>query len=968
MTTRSNRRSGIDPNAFAGIESGLHRPRKRQVHSSVQAWCILGVLLSRTLLGAGIESQRVWKTHAWGIQDGLPQQIVTCVAASHDGWLWLGTLRGLARFDGARFERMPLGFEANGSEGIVHWVGTDPAGHVWAGRDGAGIVGTADVSWRRDAGVWHKVYAGGIPIHRKFVCGAGTNRWLIANPNQWVVVTTLPIAVTKDGFEETATPIRAHTNEQERITTVTWIHPWGACMRLASGRWKHVFEDGNVEALPESALRGLEEPVTQMETETLCFDPSGSVWGAGRELGLIQRQRLPTWCLDQSVGLSNQDVWSLSAAPDGTVWISARHATVNWRFGETTPRIDHPFEIGNIHTSPRSIAASDDSSARFFAYNQLYEVNASGASRIGPQWRLKEATEPDPVIGMPDDSFIFREPNAQWIAGTPFGIYMGTSNRWFNALEVPAGQQAAFCGFARVHSNEWWVGNLNRGVIHQREGQITRHDLSTGAPSNRMAPICAEADGGIWFGTQEKGLVRRMGDRWEIWDESIGMPENTIISVFISEGEDVIWAHGLRSIYALSRSNLFSTYTHRSIPLAYWKLPHGRVASAEGNGGVAWPNSCRDTAGNLWFAGTKGATIVPNSARHPAPPRKPVITAVETESGVEYKEILEGVREVVDCGKHGNHSLSFRVAHPALDAPNLSPLRYQLEGVDPDWIPFDGLGEVRYRDLPPGRHRFHVAAFGPGGTSVATLTVILTSNWSETPTAKRILFGLIFGAVLIIIYQYIQSQRRMAERQVQQRAEQDRWRIARDLHDSMGANLLRLALGTARSAPQASEQARNMILELDRLVWAINPKNDDLESCVRYLIHELEHFAKNSSLGLTVTAEEQFQHHPVSGSARRELLLFMNGCLSNVLKHSKATRIEFVAKLAGEHLRLEWIDNGCGFDATHTPVDRVGLRSLVERAKTLQAQFRCDSKPGRGTRIQLLLPLDALSRPVSIPQ
>jgi signal transduction histidine kinase len=225
-----------------------------------------------------------------------------------------------------------------------------------------------------------------------------------------------------------------------------------------------------------------------------------------------------------------------------------------------------------------------------------------------------------------------------------------------------------------------------------------------------------------------------------------------------------------------------------------------------------------------------------------------------------------------------------------------------------------------------------------------------------------------------------QVERRTAELKTQiqareqiehQRAmEQERARIARDLHDELGSSITEISMlatwtkltpaGEAKRSElleQMSEKAREMVVALDEIVWAMNPKHDSLVSLVSYSCLYADRFLKLANMECQLKGTVNLPDRPVSSAQRHEIFLAFKEGLNNVVHHSGATAVRLGVKLIGNRLRLSIADNGRGLAAGVMDRNGNGLVNMRERLEKLGGRLAVASQPGRGTIVRFYLQL-----------
>jgi signal transduction histidine kinase len=211
---------------------------------------------------------------------------------------------------------------------------------------------------------------------------------------------------------------------------------------------------------------------------------------------------------------------------------------------------------------------------------------------------------------------------------------------------------------------------------------------------------------------------------------------------------------------------------------------------------------------------------------------------------------------------------------------------------------------------------------------------------------------------------------RHAETERQRALEQERSRIAQDLHDDLGATLTQIRFlsalesrdeqvpGPTRSRmSQVTEKARQMVASLDEIVWAVNPANDSLASLATYCCQFAEEFFRPTAIRCRLDVSDTLPQVPLTSEVRHNLYLAVRETLNNVLKHSRATEVWLRFQWHNEALRIAFEDNGCGVSFSSAGMSGDGLANLRHRLEKIGGHFEFESQAGAGTSCRIWLPL-----------
>jgi signal transduction histidine kinase/ligand-binding sensor domain-containing protein len=327
----------------------------------------------------------------------------------------------------------------------------------------------------------------------------------------------------------------------------------------------------------------------------------------------------------------------------------------------------------------------------------------------------------------------------------------------------------------------------------------------------------------------------------------------------------------------------------------------------------------------------------------------------------------EGPRRVEPFGRDsltlgpGDAAVSIEYVALGFADPARYRYRYQMAGVDPQWVEAGNVRVARYTSIPPGDHIFRVKAASADGAwndeGVSLPVTVLPPFW-QTWWAR---LGVLATMALALTAAYRLRLRRIIE------LEQMRLRIAGDLHDELGTELSGIALAAGRLARQEHlpESDRGKLAEVERatlqvsqglrdIVWHVTPEHDRLDS----LLPRMRSVARD----LLADVDHRFRTNvgtdggPIDMTIRRHVFLIFKELLNNVARHAAAEKVEIAVMARGGELQVEVADDGVGFDP-QAARDGGGLASLCRRADEIGGRLRIDSRSGGGTRARLVAPL-----------
>jgi len=967
----------------------------------------------------------------WENDEGLPQNSVIAMVQSQDGALWLGTLNGLARFDGERFtvfdESNTPGLPGNPIVCLYEdrrgdlWIGTETAG-AWVARagrlvpldlgrgsrdgrlvavteDAAGAVWlyTADGQLARARGEQLEVWkvnvsapgAWGLARETNGLLCLGTGRGVLAfTPNPPPAAAPLSLA-----FETV-------TGRVDRVIPSARGGHW----RLTNGAveyWRGAQRERSLGPYPWGAVpvgAAIEDPAGRLVVGTLG---AGVYWWTAADR---------VTHLSTADGLSHDFVLSLHADADGHLWVGTDGGGLNRvspQFFETLP----PTRDRVVQT-----VVEDAAGALWIGYNagglerwQEGRLSAWGEAQGLPPAPVR-ALWPDPdgrlwigtwgggLFRFDGERFerfggalplwiqaLFRDGAGQLWAGSSAGLVRWDGRAWrvFTTREGLGADGVR--ALAQTADGALWVGTAGGGLSRWQDGRFTTwHQSADGLPGDDIAALYADAEGGLWVATAGRGLARFHQGRWTRFGPRAGLASQSL-SYLLDDGAGHLWLGSNAGLMRVPWAALADYAAGRAafVPCRVFGKADG-LPTREATRG-SQPAACRARDGRLWFPTIKGLAGV-DPGRLPAKPRPPPTVSIE-QVWVEGEPLPgEGLRrpplERVVL-RPGQQRLEIEYASVSLVAPDRVRFRYRLEGLEADWTDAGNSRRARFSRLPPGEYRFHVTACNEDGVwneaGRALVVVVLPPFWRTgwfLALSAAALLGLVGGTVHWVSTRRL---RRQLERLRQQEAlERERGRIARDLHDQLGAHLTQMALLAElvegdKDSPaeveahsrQLARTARDTARALDEIVWTVNPSNDTLEGLVNYLCKYTQDYAGVAGLRCRLEVPAELPAAPVSPEVRHHVFLAAKEAVTNVVRHARATELWLRVRLGPDRFEVEIEDDGCGPAGMESERARTrsGLTNMRRRLAEVGGQCEIGPAAGRGTRVRLTVPLARASTP-----
>jgi signal transduction histidine kinase len=300
--------------------------------------------------------------------------------------------------------------------------------------------------------------------------------------------------------------------------------------------------------------------------------------------------------------------------------------------------------------------------------------------------------------------------------------------------------------------------------------------------------------------------------------------------------------------------------------------------------------------------------------------------------------------------------------------------RHRLVGLESSWNERWGVGEARYRTLPPGEFSLEIQAANADGVwspiSQALRLHVSRPLWQQPgwlATLAVISAALLWACAVLVSRR--KFKKRLLAAQLEHARESERTRIARDLHDELGASLTEITLlaslgADASQDAQATKEiiqslehkTRSAVGNLDEIVWAVNPKNDTLASFAEYAAALAVDLTEAAKMRLRLDIPSGLPAKLLKTQLRHNLFLAYREALNNAVKHSHASEVTVRLELLEKQLRLSITDNGCGFVMQEYNLSE-GLKNLKSRLMEISGTVEFISAPQKGTRVVLTAPL-----------
>ena len=950
----------------------------------------------------------------WTSDDGLPQNSVIAMTQTTDGYLWLSTFGGLARFDGLRFEvfdpdhvpeltgnfqylcadrqnRLWISGDAGKvvlyTEGRFHRLASEdglppgglarvavaPDGNIWAGAedgrllrfDGRRFIVVAAAPGPNWGGRWQLVFDSTGRIwtedHHRFAFYANGQWQKVQFPEGRGGLSIIPL-----GDGSVILPHDTYWNRwvDDRIERFD-PGPFpsrGANYRVDSAGNCWIFNQGRPRRRsPSGTWSSLTQPanLTGSVHRSSYEDKEGNLWVGTDGAGLFRLRQRGVQAHGEEAGLTHPVVLSVHGGEAGPVRIAVHGAGV-WEFDGA--RFQHVVRDPNLDGGQLAWSVWTQLNGAMWVgtYGQGLLRVPAGSGSVD---KYLPVTHPG-VLGGPQFALHIDKSGRVWCGG-PEGLSCLEGDHFrlwsvTNGLPDNLVRAIASDGAAGV-----WVGGP-KGLARVSDTAVKVFTRADGMAHDTVRALFAESDGTLWIGGG--GLTRLKAGKFSAIRAADGLPVETIKSVLADDIGGLWWGtpHG---IFHCSRRELedFCDGRRSRIEVTQFDRSDG-MPSNECSG--YQPGAWKGPDGRLWFATLNGLAVIdpkhlPKNSNAP-----PVAIEAVYADGLQLEPGPDGFQV-----RPGTLLIEFRYTALSFVASEKNQFRCHLAGFEER--PRD-TGKERfatYTRPTPGHYTFRVTASNNDGiwnaTGAAVTVTVQPFVWQTLPfrvgTGGAALGCALFSARWL-------SQRRL-RRQVaalerEHAIDHERARIARNMHDDVGASLTQIGLLSELARRQLHEPhsaearlnelgdlSREVVRNLDALVWTVAPEHDTVAGLAEYLAGFAQEFLRPTGIAFRLDLPATLPNTVVPATARHQVLLLFKEALNNLLKHSGATEATFRAEVTPHLLRLELTDNGQGFDPATAGRFNDGLVNMQRRAQNAGGTCEILSRPGEGTRIRLDLPV-----------
>lgn len=742
-------------------------------------------------------------TQTWNTRDGLPHNGINALTQTHDGYLWIATWEGFARFNGREFKLFTRGSKAGLPDSAVK--------NLTSTQDGELLVAGArgGVSIRKN-GKWQPQYNAATMVNHA-IFDNKQNIWLalegkglvyrdvihkrddtiIDNLRAFKLLldaeNTLWVATNKGLYSVKNKTLVSHFDENFGLPD-TDIYS----LLLNSKNQLIVGTEQGAFVLIDNYFSPLHKDLKQEAITTMLEDKNNDIWLGTQKNGIFRLSDFGVEKLDDNKGLPNNRISSLYQDKEDSIWVGTSSGLFRLR---EAPFITLTSKQGLAGDYIRTVLAHSDGSLWVGSSKGLNKIQENKIYSILPAAKSsKNATTVKSILSLAQGK------DDQVLVGTyNNGVYKVIDNTMqplFNKKQnLPSNEIRSLLFDSKENI---WVGTSSGLVKISKDGVVSQFNKQAGLPDNFIMALSEDAHGRIWIGTGVgvvsylNGVIQtyRLHEEFNaeyafgfsveenvIWlttDRGLiqidltthdikavsrknGLPVDKLFQVIIDKNNN-FWLSSNRGIIKVTREQINRAITNQSAIISFEVFAEGvGLLSSQANGGST-PAATLHKDGSVWFATAKGVSQVTHQRLQRMAERQlPVLIEQFIADNQEYPLVLtqnQSLNQIKLLA--GASRLSIHYAGLGFLMSENIQYQTQLVGFDESWINKNNQTYTEFTNLAPGSYTFKVRAKYPNGkwqNQEATLSFIIPFHFWQTPLFKVFIIALLFS-LLYLFYRY----------------------------------------------------------------------------------------------------------------------------------------------------------------------------------------------------------------------
>src|SRR6202167_1844788 len=810
---------------------------------------------------------------SWGTERGLPGGSITAIAQTSDGYLWIGTDKGLVRFDGLNFHQFERAHPDPIPIGPVRTLLVDASDNLW-------ILLQNTLVFRYHNGTFELIRGeaeNGTTAMARATSGAVllsslTEGTMTYGDNRFRSLSSAAVLTDAARVANGEAP-------EQRVTPFSWFDhltaPTSVVIAMAQtddGKIWLGSERRGLFYLQEGRVLSASNEPANMKINCLLPVQNSELW-VGTAKGMLRWSGTKLTLAGVPSSLLNLDVLSILRDRDSNIWVGTSRGLFRYNANgvsllSTTGPVTALFEdregsiwIGSAHGLERlregAFVTFSLPNLNSQSMGPLH-VDSDGRTWIAPiqgglQWLKGEKGGVVTADGIANDvvyAIAGTGKDDVWVGRRQGGLthlsYSGNSFTAKTYTQADGLAQNRVYAVYQSRDGTVWSGTLSNGVSELKNGHFTNYTTRDGLAANTISSIVEGSDGTMWFGTSN-GVSAMTQRGWRNFASNDGLPSEDV-NCLLQDSTRILWigtAGGLayvrdgrlqvpRGVPESLQTQIFGIEEDKNgwlwiatsdhvLRVPRDKILGGAVKAVdvrmydqadglESTEGMKRSRSVvSDSAGRIWFSLSSGLSVVnPSRIDANSVPALPHIAAMTTDNNPVK---LAGSVRIPPSPRR----ITFEYTGLSLAAPGRIRFQYFLENFDSSWSQPVAARETVYTNLGPGSYRFRLVASNSEGLwngPVATVDFMIQpeywKTWGFRPAAA-VLFLLLLTALYLLP---LRQQARRFTMTLEARVD-ERTRIARELHDTLLQSFQGLTLHFQRARNLLPDRTAEAIETLD---------------------------------------------------------------------------------------------------------------------------------------------------------
>ena len=830
---------------------------------SLSATLVLASLLLSTVLAQPYTSPFMptnapqFVRDVWTEQQGLPSNSVQKFLKTSDGYLWIGTQEGLARFDGVNFTRWNDRRQYANRNLTVFALCESRDGSIWFGTKGGlnrlkdGII----TNFTEKDGLLSD-YIRDVREDLRGVLWIATNKGLCSYSNGQFTTHSLlqgseddndatVLLTRRDGSLWIGTKDGVLSQKEERLSSLTTKDG------LLSNEITNLYEDrlGNLWIGSKGGLNKyshgqltsytIADGLLSNDVRSITEDITGRLWVATWD-GVNYLVDGVWYGYAMQDGLPANEVWDIHADAEGSIWIGTdtdglarlRPARINllrtheelWghrtlalcqaRDGSQWIGLGDDRGLGHlkdgnltIYTTQHGLPDNTVMALHEAKDGSLWIGTRLGLGRLRDgrfaAWKKMNATRGDWLLDDHIFSITEDRQGGMWF-GTGYGLTYFKDEHFKTYLMQDGLPNNNIRSVVSARDGSLWAATYRGGLSRYQNGRFTNYTTAHGLSVNYLRTLYEDNEGTLWIGTNGGGLNQLRNGRITAFTTAQGLADDQVLQI-LEDDHGFLWVASLRGIarYTKKQFEEFAQGKIKTLTPIFSGVPEGLPTGGITNG--AQPIGMKSPDGNLWFSSGKGLVWL-NAQELPT---NTLIPPVYIEQVIVDKQALRPAASLII--PPGSRDLEFHFSCLSMLVPANVKFKYKLLGFDQDWVDAGTRRTAYYTNLPPGEYQFKVIACNNDGgwnTSGAIINLQLKPRFFQT--VGFYLFCAISLAVLGLgSYKWRVRRLVLSEKLLTEHVEQ---RTVELQHEIGERKLVEVELQRAKDAAEQASRAKSEFL------------------------------------------------------------------------------------------------------------------------------------------------------------